>query len=118
LYDDVLLQTWALSRCESGDNGQYWIIDKSGRVNRPLADPDVRNCLRSVQEQEQAYLVRWEHGRNSGALIPWMERTRWAITYDGLYRDLLRRLAAMSYPGGVDVFLTLDPGAGTRTSGV
>jgi hypothetical protein len=118
LYDDVLLQTWTVPPRGGAGDGQYWIVEKDGQMARPVADPAVQNHLRAVHEREHARLACQEPPElDLGALTlaasrPWIERTRWAVTYSGIRRDLLRRLAAVLSPGGADVFLGPGPSPG------
>ncbi|KAJ9655510.1 hypothetical protein H2201_008786 [Coniosporium apollinis] len=95
LYDDVFLQTWG-----DGPTRNYWTVLVNGNVLRPVNLPCAHDHLESVREREQAR--RQEQQRadltDTGAQTlqstgPWMERTRWPITYQGVRRDILLRLA-------------------------
>lgn len=83
LYDDVFLQTWG-----DGPTRSYWTVSVNGSALRQMKLPCADEHLESVREREQAR--REEQKRtaltdtgtqtlqNTG---PWMERTRWPITY-------------------------------------
>ncbi|KAE8551310.1 hypothetical protein EYB25_005194 [Talaromyces marneffei] len=96
LYDDVYLQTW--------NRQLYWIISRGGRTLRLAQERSTYDHLQALQERErtrhaaiQAATVQ-DSGiatRSFESLRPWIERTGWEQTYDGLHRDLLRRLTEM-----------------------
>ncbi|KAL3705716.1 hypothetical protein TMatcc_009389 [Talaromyces marneffei ATCC 18224] len=96
LYDDVYLQTW--------NRQPYWIISRGGRTLRLAQERSTYDHLQALQERErtrhaaiQAATVQ-DSGiatRSFESLRPWIERTGWEQTYDGLHRDLLRRLTEM-----------------------
>ncbi|KAF1354068.1 hypothetical protein EJ07DRAFT_29622, partial [Lizonia empirigonia] len=97
LYDDVFLQTWG-----DGSTRKYWTVSMNGSTLRQLSLPCADEHLKLVREREQAR--REEQQRialtdmgtqtlqNTG---PWMERTRWPITYQGVRRDVLLGLAEL-----------------------
>ncbi|KAH7074967.1 hypothetical protein BKA63DRAFT_444495, partial [Paraphoma chrysanthemicola] len=91
LYDDVFLQTWG-----DGPTRSYWTVSVNGSALRQMKLPCADEHLKSVREREQAR--REEQKRtaltDTGMQIlqntgPWMERTRWPITYQGVRRDVL-----------------------------
>jgi hypothetical protein len=95
LYDDVFLQTWG-----DGSTRKYWTVLVDGTVLRPVHLPCVNDHLASLREREQ--IRRAEKDRTVLAdtgpqtlqsIGPWMERTRWPITYQGVRRDILLSLA-------------------------
>lgn len=122
LYDDVFLQAW--TRHAHGVEQQYWVVRKNGGLTRPVADRETYALLRSTHQRERDRLETdaqaREHGtRDTGsktlvALRPWMDRTRWAITYDGVRRDILVDLAEMPY-GGADHALGERPSNGASS---
>jgi hypothetical protein len=76
-----------------------------------VADRETYALLWLTHQREQDRLETdaqaQEHGTQdtgSKTLVasrPWMDRTRWAITYDGVRRDILVDLTEMPY-GGAD----------------
>jgi hypothetical protein len=98
LYDDVFLQTWT-----HGASREYWIVTHQGIAIRPVADTSTRVHLHAVQEREKALIAARRTTlslEDTGlqtveSTRPWMERTRWAITYEEVSRELLRCLSEM-----------------------
>lgn len=98
-HDDVYLQTWTY-----GASRRYWIVKKDGSTIRPVAGRGVSEHIESAYQREPAWAMERErtHSTNTAALTlagirPWMERTRWEITYQGFRRDILRRLTEMPW---------------------
>ncbi|KAL5434706.1 hypothetical protein PMIN06_011321 [Paraphaeosphaeria minitans] len=95
LYDDVFLQTWS-----DGPTRKYWTVSVNGNVSRQVTLPGAEEHLKSVREREhtrrkeQQRIAMADTGsqamQNTG---PWMERTRWPITFQGVRRDMLLSLA-------------------------
>src|SRR6187402_299577 len=92
LYDDVYLQTWT-----HGASRKYWIVQKDGSLHRPATGPETRAHLLSVWEREHMHLEREDQPRvystdtgtrTLAATGPWMDRTRWPITYQNVRRDI------------------------------
>ncbi|KAL3711303.1 hypothetical protein TMatcc_005101 [Talaromyces marneffei ATCC 18224] len=83
------------------------IISRGGRTLRLAQERSTYDHLQALQERErtrhaaiQAATVQ-DSGiaaRSFESLRPWIERTGWGQTYDGLHRDLLRRLTEMPLP--------------------
>lgn len=99
LYDHVYLQTWT-----HGPSWQYWIAQKDGSTIRPVVGRGVSGHIQSVHQRERARAEEQErtHSMNTTAPTlagtrPWMERTRWEITYQGFRRDILRSLTQMPW---------------------
>ncbi|KAL5371137.1 hypothetical protein DPSP01_014468 [Paraphaeosphaeria sporulosa] len=89
MYDDVFLQTWG-----DGPNWRYWTVLVNGSVVRPVNLPDAHDHLASVREREEVRRKEREHAdridtgtQTLQSTGPWMERTRWPITYQGVRRD-------------------------------
>lgn len=105
LYDDVFLQTW--THRAHGVEQQYWVVRKNGSLTRPVADRETYALLQSTHKREwdrlesdaqaQAYNTQDTGAKTLVASRPWMDRTRWGVTYDGVRRDVLLDLAAMPY---------------------
>lgn len=87
------------SSCKHGVNGltrRYWTVSTNGSTLRQLSLPRADEHLKSVREREQA---RCEEQQRSALTdmgkqtlqntSPWIERTRWLITYQGVRRDVL-----------------------------
>jgi hypothetical protein len=98
-YDDVYLQTWV-----QGTFRQYWIVQKDGSLVRPVAGRGVSEHIESAHQREHARAEEQKriHSTNTTAPTlagtrPWMERTRWEITYRGCRRDILRSLTEMPW---------------------
>lgn len=80
-------------------------------MTRPVADGETYALLESTHKREWYRLESdaWARERNAQdtgrqtlvASRPWTDRTRWAITYDGV-RDILLDFAAMPYAGTTD----------------
>ena len=77
-------------------------MKKNGSLTRPVADKDACNHLQSIHERERQRLESEKQAHSYdqntrpqtlAATRPWMERTRWATTYDGVRRDVLQALA-------------------------
>ncbi|EXL40293.1 hypothetical protein FOCG_17181 [Fusarium oxysporum f. sp. radicis-lycopersici 26381] len=102
LFHYVYLQTWA-----SGPGRQYWIVKRNGNQQRPIGGDEVQNHLRLVCERhlqhkqpglplsppgpaypESSKLTFAEKG-------PWLERTGWEDTYQGINRTMLSKLIEM-----------------------
>lgn len=105
LYDDVFLQTWG-----DGPTRNYWTVSMNGSTLRQLSLPCADEHLKLVREreqfrrEEQQRIASTDMGtqtlQNTG---PWMERTRWPITYQGIRRDVWLGLAELPVvPDGVD----------------
>jgi hypothetical protein len=99
LYDDVYLQTWT-----HGGSWKYWIVQKDGSWTRHVTGQQTRGHLLSVWEREHKRLETEDQPRvystDTGvhtlvATRPWMDRTRWPITYRNVRRDVLLALADM-----------------------
>ena len=99
-YDDVYLQTW--THLAHGVEQQYWVVKVNGSLTRPVADQDTCAHLQSMHERERKRLESRSQARaysqdtgpeTLATTRPWMERTRWAITYNGVRRDVLQALA-------------------------
>ncbi|KAH6689252.1 hypothetical protein BKA61DRAFT_717673 [Leptodontidium sp. MPI-SDFR-AT-0119] len=88
LYDDVYLQTWT-----HGASRRYWIVKKNGSTIRPSARQRERA---RAEEQERTQSTNTIAPTLAGTR-PWMERTRWEITYQGFRRDILRSLTEMPW---------------------
>ncbi|KAJ4172151.1 hypothetical protein NW754_002339 [Fusarium falciforme] len=116
-FEYVYLQAWA-----SGSSRVYWIVARNGQLTRPTVPvghmsgsalsrrdrigQEQQDLIRSVQERE--------HQRNHGLAAdmqtsaagsatmyaeqrPWLERTRWEITYRNRDRSLHRCLIQTPY---------------------
>jgi len=120
LYDDVFLQTWT-----NGPSREYWMVKKNGSTIRPVTCRGPTEHIQSIHERERERLRLDEEARSLSTdtgmrtlagIRPWMERTRWLSTYQGVRRDILQRLAQMPLcnRGVADRFLgrgssTADP---------
>jgi hypothetical protein len=99
LYDDVYLQTWK-STCSQ----QYWIIEREGSTIRKLDGKNAqfnKQNLLGGEQRECEDTVDKSHSilpLVSTELRPWLERTRWAETYEGKDWDLLRNLITSPHP--------------------
>ena len=90
-YNNVYLQTWT-----HGSSRRYWTVKKNGSTIRPVAGRGVSEHIQGVQQRESERAERQEqtYGTNMANTTlagtrPWMERTRWEITYQGFRRDIL-----------------------------
>ncbi|KAL5320126.1 hypothetical protein ACEPPN_010927 [Leptodophora sp. 'Broadleaf-Isolate-01'] len=99
LYDDVYLQTWT-----HGASRRYWIVKKNGSTIRPVAGRGVSEHIKSARQRERARAEEQERTQSTNTIAltlagtrPWMERTRWEITYQGFRRDILRSLTEMPW---------------------
>jgi hypothetical protein len=99
LHDDVYLQTWT-----HGASLRYWIVKKDGSTIRPVAGRGVSEHIESAHQRERARAEEQKrtHSTNTTAPTlagtrPWIERTRWEITYQGFRRDILRSLTEMPW---------------------
>jgi hypothetical protein len=108
-YDDVYLQTW--THRAHGVEQQYLVVKVNGSLTRLVADKDTFAHLQSMHERERKRLESRSQIRAYSQDIgpetlattrPWMERSRWAITYNGIRRDVLQALteACVSASGG------------------
>ncbi|KAF1348298.1 hypothetical protein EJ07DRAFT_141904, partial [Lizonia empirigonia] len=106
LYDDVFLQTWG-----DGPTRKYWTVSMKGSTLRQLSLPCADEHVKLVREREQARREEQQRTaltdtgtqtlQNTG---PWMERTRWPMTYQGVRRDVLLGLAELAVVhDGVDL---------------
>lgn len=83
-YDEVYLQTWT-----HGASRRYWIVMKDGQRTRSVAGHDAMAHLQSVLDREttrlelerQACLSKEAVAQTLNTTGPWIERTRWHITY-------------------------------------
>ncbi|KAH9203682.1 hypothetical protein DL95DRAFT_231391, partial [Leptodontidium sp. 2 PMI_412] len=78
-------------------------VKKNGSTIRPVAGRGVSEHIQGVQQQESERAERQEqtYGTNMATPTlagtrPWMERTRWEITYQGFRPDILWNLTEMS----------------------
>jgi hypothetical protein len=101
-FDDVFLQSWTHSASR-----KYWIVRYHGSLLRLTVNPKVQAHLESVQQRESSRLERRNEAcvdtkdlgvQTSACTRPWMERTRWAITYKGVDRSFLQRLTSIPDP--------------------
>ncbi|KAL9566932.1 hypothetical protein ACKAV7_008701 [Fusarium commune] len=117
-FEYVYLQAWAC-----GSSRVYWIVERDGQLTRPTVPVGQMResalSLRDKNGQEQQDLIRSvqerEHERNrvptasvqttaaAGSATtyaeqrPWLERTRWEITYRNRDRSLHRCLIQTPY---------------------
>ncbi|KAH9203937.1 hypothetical protein DL95DRAFT_247965, partial [Leptodontidium sp. 2 PMI_412] len=77
------------------------IVEKNGSMIRPVAGRGASEYLQSLhdrererQKAEKSYIPD-TGGETLAGTSPWMDRTRWPITYKGVRRDILRRLTEM-----------------------
>jgi hypothetical protein len=78
----------------------------------------VQVHLESVQQRESSRLERRNEAcvdtrdlgaQTSACTRPWIERTRWAITYEGVDRGLLQRLTSIPHPSFFDTGYPIRP---------
>ncbi|KAF4337559.1 telomere-associated helicase [Fusarium beomiforme] len=103
LFNYVYLQTWA-----SGPGRQYWIFEHNGSQQRPIGGQGVQNHLKLMRERELNHrqpglpLNSPAAGTDSESSKltfvekgPWLERTGWEDTYQGMNRLMLSKLIEM-----------------------
>ncbi|KAF5699462.1 hypothetical protein FMUND_14736 [Fusarium mundagurra] len=127
MYEPVYLQAWT----KSPSGGRYWIVEYGGSTIRPVGGKEVCNHLEGVFERErgrQKDLLGGDSGdgnvttRDSRTtsftdLRPWLERTGWERTFEGVNRELLRNLSAAPSPATLSRGLILE-GGGSRAGPV
>jgi Orsellinic acid/F9775 biosynthesis cluster protein D len=111
LYSLVYLQTWT-----HGASRRYWIVKKDESTVRAVVSREVSEHIASVCQREHSRAVDQAHIRNTSPTAPtfagtrpWMERTRWEVTYQGVRCDILQSLTIMPW-GSPPVDHILGPG--------
>jgi Fe-S-cluster containining protein len=108
MYEPVFLQAWT----RSPPGGRYWIVAHGGSTVRPVGGKEAHDHLKGVFEREQGkQRLRKEMALADGAginnspqstrftdLKPWLERTGWEQTYQGVDRELLQNLTVVPSP--------------------
>ncbi|KAK2684819.1 hypothetical protein QWA68_016320 [Fusarium oxysporum] len=109
MYEPVFLQAWT----RSSPGGRYWIVAQGGSTVRPVGGKEAHDHLKGVFEREQGkQRLRKEMALADGAEInnspqstrftdlkPWLERTGWEQTYQGVDRELLKNLTVVPANG-------------------
>ncbi|KAF7139742.1 hypothetical protein CNMCM5793_007812 [Aspergillus hiratsukae] len=113
-YQPVSLQTWT----QSAETRAYWVIQNSLAHSRPVSDTNrQRNLLPDgnlafLQEvkardahyhttQEREELLTSTGTTQYEGTRPWLERTGWITTYQGVPRAVLRRMVLPPSRGSV-----------------
>ncbi|KAJ3454047.1 hypothetical protein MRS44_018679 [Fusarium solani] len=127
MYEPVFLQAWT----KSPSGGRYWIVEYGGSTTRPVGGKEVYDHLKDVFERErgrQKGLSGEDLANGIGTtrdsqpttftdLRPWLERTGWERTFEGIDRELLRNLTTAPSPAASHRGLILK-GSGNRSGHV
>ncbi|EXK23260.1 hypothetical protein FOXG_21972 [Fusarium oxysporum f. sp. lycopersici 4287] len=127
MYEPVFLQAWT----KSPSGGRYWIVEYGGSTTRPVGGKEVYDHLEDVFERErgrQKGLSGEDLANGIGTtrdsqpttftdLRPWLERTGWERTFEGIDRELLRNLTTAPSPAPSHRGLILK-GSGNRSGHV
>ncbi len=99
LYSLVYLQTWT-----HGASRRYWIVKKDSSTVWPGVSRGVGEHIASAHQREHTRAEEQARIHSTGTTAPtfagtrpWMERTRWEVTYQGVRRDILRSLTEMPW---------------------
>ncbi|KAG4279169.1 hypothetical protein FPRO04_13669 [Fusarium proliferatum] len=101
-----------LRSCKRGPKapgGRYWIIEHAGSTVRPVGGKEAHDHLEDIFERERGRQRLLKEinmtdgtgmGRNTQStrftdLKPWLERTGWEQTFQGVDLELLRNLTAV-----------------------
>ncbi|KAH7190073.1 hypothetical protein DER44DRAFT_851671 [Fusarium oxysporum] len=105
MYEPAFLQAWV----KSPSGGRYWIVEHAGSTVRPVGGKEAHDHLKDILERERGRQRLLKEinmadgtgmGRNTQStrftdLKPWLERTGWEQTFQGVDRELLRNLTTV-----------------------
>ncbi|KAH8798595.1 hypothetical protein F5884DRAFT_813073 [Xylogone sp. PMI_703] len=96
LMEEVYLQIWTY--CAHRTNSGFWIVKKNGSVAHPVMEPTAHEFLQGIYNKEHKHFeLQTQNGSSAQSTAPptfvssrpWMDRTKWDTTYNGLRRDVL-----------------------------
>ncbi|KAH7231260.1 uncharacterized protein BKA55DRAFT_582081 [Fusarium redolens] len=105
MYEPAFLQAWT----KNPPGGRYWIVEHAGSTVRPVGGKEAHDHLKDILERERGRQRLLKEinmadgtgmGRNTQStrftdLKPWLERTGWEQTFQGVDRELLKNLTAV-----------------------